>query len=222
MTNPLLDCSDLPAFDEIRPEHVTPAIDVLLADADAALERVVGPDVPPDFDAMSAVFTVATERLARAWRAVEHLTGVADTPELRAAYAENLPRDHRVLHAPGRRRAPVRQVPGASPPAPTPARLSPVRRKALANWLRDFKLGGADLRGAAEGALRGHPGTPGRAVAPVLRARARCHRRLRAVRARDRTRRRARGRDRGGARGRARPTAARAASSRCTSRATCR
>ena len=92
MKNPLLAHPDLAAFDEIRPGHVTPAMDVLLAEADAALERAVGPDVPPDFDAMSAIFTVATERLSRAWRAVEHLTGVADTPELRAVHAENLPR----------------------------------------------------------------------------------------------------------------------------------
>src|SRR5262249_55871770 len=92
MNNPLLQDSGLPAFAEIRPEFVTPAIDELLADANAALERVVGPDVPPDFDAMSAVFAVATERLSRAWRAVEHLTQVADTPALRAAHAENLPR----------------------------------------------------------------------------------------------------------------------------------
>ncbi len=35
---------------------------------------------------------VATERLGRAWGAVSHLNAVADTPELRAAYNENLPR----------------------------------------------------------------------------------------------------------------------------------
>ena len=147
MKNPLLDNPGLPAFDEIRPEFVTPAMDVLLAEADAALERVVGPDVPPDFDAMSAVFTVASERLSRAWRAVEHLTGVADTPELRAAHAENLPRVTEFFTRQGadeRLYAKYRAV-AASPEA---ARLGPVRAKALANWLRDFKLGGADLRGA--------------------------------------------------------------------------
>ena len=147
MKNPLLDNPGLPAFDEIRPEFVTPAMDVLLAEADAALERVVGPDVPPDFDAMSAVFTVASERLSRAWRAVEHLTGVADTPELRAAHAENLPRITEFFTRQGadeRLYAKYRAV-AASPEA---ARLGPVRAKALANWLRDFKLGGADLRGA--------------------------------------------------------------------------
>jgi oligopeptidase A len=147
MNNPLLQTGDLPAFDDIRPEFVTPAMDVLLAQADAALERVVGPDVAPDFDAMSAVFTVATERLSRAWRAVEHLTGVADTPELRAAHAENLPRITEFFTRQGadeRLYAKYRAVAAA----PDAARLGPVRRKALANWLRDFKLGGADLVGA--------------------------------------------------------------------------
>ena len=147
MKNPLLDNPGLPAFDEIRPEFVTPAMDVLLAEADAALERAVGPDVAPDYDAMSAVFTVATERLSRAWRAVEHLTGVADTPELRAAHAENLPRITEFFTRQGadeRLYAKYRAVDAGA----DAARLGPVRRKALANWLRDFKLGGADLRGA--------------------------------------------------------------------------
>jgi len=147
MNNPLLQIGGLPAFDDIRPEFVTPAMDVLLAEGDAALERVVGPEVAPDFDAMSAVFAVATERLSRAWRAVEHLTGVADTPELRAAHAENLPRITEFFTRQGadeRLYAKYRAVAAGA----DAARLSPVRRKALANWLRDFKLGGADLRGA--------------------------------------------------------------------------
>jgi oligopeptidase A len=146
MKNPLLQIGGLPAFADIRPEFVTPAMDELLADANAALERVVGPDVPPDFDAMSAVFTVATERLSRAWRAVEHLTGVADTPELRAVHAENLPRITEFFTRQGadeRLYAKYRAVAAGA----DEAGLSPVRRKALSNWLRDFKLGGADLAG---------------------------------------------------------------------------
>ena len=146
MKNPLLASPELVAFDEILPEHVTPAMDRLLAEADAALERVVGPDVAADFDAMSAVFAVATERLSRAWRAVEHLTAVADTPELRAVHADNLPRITEFFTRQGadeRLYAKYRAVAAGA----EAARLGPVRRKALSNWLRDFKLGGADLRG---------------------------------------------------------------------------
>ena len=68
--NPLLAITDLPRFDAIRPEHVAPAVDALLAQADAALEAVVGDAVPADWEAIAAVLSVATERLGKAWSAV--------------------------------------------------------------------------------------------------------------------------------------------------------
>ena len=40
MTNPLLDFSGLPRFDEIRAEHIAPAIDHLLAEAELETEIV--------------------------------------------------------------------------------------------------------------------------------------------------------------------------------------
>ena len=46
MSNPLLDSAALPRFDAIRPEHVAPALDALLAEADIALEKATGPEVP--------------------------------------------------------------------------------------------------------------------------------------------------------------------------------
>ena len=149
MTNPLLDTAGLPAFADIRPEHVTPALDVLLADARAALERAVGPDVPADYDALSAVLDVATERLGRAWGAVGHLNHVADTPELRAAYNANLPRVtefHTALGADERLYAKYKAL-AASPAA---AAMSAARRRALDNALRDFRLSGAELHGEAK------------------------------------------------------------------------
>jgi oligopeptidase A len=149
MDNPLLQTEALPAFDAIRPEHVTPAVDDLLARASAALERAVGPDVPADYDAMSAVLDVATERLSRAWGAVSHLNAVADTPALRAAYNDNLPKVtefHTRLGADERLYAKYKAI-AASPAA---ASLAPARRKALSNALRDFVLSGAELSGDAK------------------------------------------------------------------------
>ena len=148
MNNPLLKLDDLPAFDAIRPEHVSPAIDALLAQADAALLRVVSPEVPADYEALSAVLDVATERLGRGWGAVSHLNAVADTPALRAAYTENLPKVtefHTRLGANEALYAKYKAI-AASPAA---ALLPAPRRKALANALRDFVLSGAELQGAA-------------------------------------------------------------------------
>jgi oligopeptidase A len=136
--NPLLDTSGLPKFADIRPEHVTPALDRATSDAVAA-----------DYDALSAVLDVATERLGRAWGAVSHLNGVADTPALRAAYTENLPKVtefHTRLGSDERLFAKYRAVQAG----PGAARLGVARKKALANALRDFVLSGAELEGAAK------------------------------------------------------------------------
>ena len=146
--NPLLDDAGLPAFGAIRPEHVQPAVDALLRDAEAALERVTGDAVPADYDAMSSVLDVATERLERAWGAVRHLNAVADTPALRAAYVENLPRIvdfHTRLGADERLYAKYKVVLGAA----GAGALSAPRHQALANAVRDFVLGGAELQGEA-------------------------------------------------------------------------
>jgi oligopeptidase A len=149
MTNPLLQAGDLPAFADIRPEHVTPALDELLPAAEAALEKAVGPDVPAEYDALSAVLDVPLERLSRAWGAVGHLNAVANTPELRAAYNENLGRVtefHTKLGADERLYAKYKAV----ATAPSAAGLNPARRRALSNAMRDFVLSGAELQGEAK------------------------------------------------------------------------
>jgi oligopeptidase A len=151
--NPLLQTSGLMAFDAIAPAHVAPAIDEVLAQCDAALERAVSADVATDYDAMSAVLDVATERLGRAWGAVSHLNGVADTPELRAAYNEALPKVtafHTKLGADERLYAKYKAIAAADAKQPPAQQLSAARRQALAHALRDFVLSGAELQGAAK------------------------------------------------------------------------
>ena len=191
LMNPLLDFTDLPRFSDISPEHVTPAVDELLKAADAALERAVSDTVPAEYDALSAVLDVATERLGRAWGAVGHLNAVADRPELRAAYNENLPKItefYTRLGADERLYGKYKAV-KASPQAAT---LNPARQKALSNAMRDFVLSGAELQRRGQGAIRADPGAPGRDLAEVLRACAGRHRRLRLLRHRSRARGRAR------------------------------
>jgi len=145
--NPLLHGGEMPDFAAIRPEHVKPAIDLLLAEAEVALERAVGPEVPADHHALALVLDVPVERLRRTWSHVNHLQAVADTPALRAAHAEALPRitDFTTrLGADARLYAKYKAV-AASPAA---AAMTASQRKALADTLRDFVLGGAELQGA--------------------------------------------------------------------------
>ena len=147
--NPLLQPgSALPDFAAVRPEHVTPAVVQLLDDAEKALERAVSDAVPADYDALSATLDVPVERLMRVWHAVNHLQAVVDTPELRAAQAENLPRVTDFLTRLGadeRLYAKVKAI--AAHPKATD--LPPARRQALQHALRDFVLGGAELQGEA-------------------------------------------------------------------------
>jgi len=142
MTNPLLDFSDLPRFDQIRPEHVAPALDNLLASAESALETVTAPGFPAQWTAIANMLDVATERLGRAWGTVSHLNSVADTPEFRAAFNAVLPRVTEFwtrLGADDRLFAKYKAI--------DPASLNPEQRQAHRNALRNFVLGGAELTG---------------------------------------------------------------------------
>jgi len=145
--NPLLQQTEWPAFDAIRPEHVGPAIDELLQQAHAALELAVGPQVPADYDALSMVLDVPVEHLTTVWGHVSHLQAVADTPELRQAHADSLPR---VIEFTTRLGADERLYAKYKALAHGEAAnsLSPTRKKVLSDALRDFVLGGAELHGA--------------------------------------------------------------------------
>jgi oligopeptidase A len=145
-TNPLLQTDGLIDYAAIRPGHIGPAMAELLADAHAALERAVGPEVPADYDALSAVLDVATERLECAWGAVRNLNAVVNTPELRAAHNENLgpvTEFHTRLGADDRLFAKYKAVARGS------QALSAPRQRAVGNALRDFVLSGAELQGDA-------------------------------------------------------------------------
>ena len=145
MTNPLLQTTGLPLFDRIAPEHVAPAMDVLLADAEKALEAVTAADFPAEWKAIAQTLDVTTERLGMAWGAVSHLNSVADTPELRAAYNAALPRVTEFwtrLGSDERLYAKYKAIDAAP--------LNDEQKQARTNALRGFVLGGAELQGEAK------------------------------------------------------------------------
>jgi len=144
VTNPLLDFSNLPRFADIKPEHVTPAVDQLLRDNRILVERIAIAAGAPTWDSFVAPLDDANERLARAWGQVAHLNAVMNNPPLREAYNANLPKisqyytelsqDER-LYAKFKA---LRSAPGFD-------RLDREQQKIVDNELRDFRLGGAEL-----------------------------------------------------------------------------
>jgi oligopeptidase A len=144
IANPLLDFTGLPRFGEIRPEHVTPALDSLLETASAAVERAADPATPATWEHIVEAVERATEPLGRAWGVIGHLNAVADTPALRAAYGENLPRVTEFWSSVGQNLALYEKYKAIAASAAYPA-LSVERKKILDNALRDFRLSGAEL-----------------------------------------------------------------------------
>ncbi len=144
MVNPLLDFSQLPRFSQILPEHIGPAIDQLIAEARATIERLAAQDAAPAWESFVEPLDDANERLARAWAQVSHLNAVVNSPAMREAYNAALPKvtqfftelgqDQR-LHAGFR----ALRAAGAFDGYP------PARKRHVDNELRDFRLGGAEL-----------------------------------------------------------------------------
>ena len=142
MPNPLLDFSGLPRFSELKPAHVTPAIEALLAQARTAVARAEHSH--PVWEEFVTPLEDANERLGRAWGQVAHLHAVLDSPELRAAYNENLPKVTQYWTELGQNHALFEKYRALHASAAFAA-LAPARQRIVENALRDFRLGGAEL-----------------------------------------------------------------------------
>jgi oligopeptidase A len=140
--NPLLQFAGLPRFDQIKPEHVAPAIDELLAAGRDAVEAATA--ARPTWDEFVAPLEDANERLGRAWGQVAHLHAVMDSPALREAYNAALPRISQYWTELGQNLQLFQKYKELARSAEF-AGLSPARRKIVDNALRDFRLGGAEL-----------------------------------------------------------------------------
>jgi oligopeptidase A len=143
MANPLLDFSGLPRFAAIRAEHVAPAVDTLLAEGRATIERLAAV-ASPTWESFVEPLDDANERIARAWSQVSYLNAVMNTPELREAYNAALPKVTQFFSAQGqdeRLHAGFKAL-GASAGF---ERWPPARRRHVEIQLRDFRLGGAEL-----------------------------------------------------------------------------
>jgi oligopeptidase A len=142
--NPLLDFSGLPRFGEIRPEHVTPAVDALLDENRALVERCASAREAPAWEAFVAPLDDANERLSRAWGQVGHLNAVMNSPELREVYNANLPRISAYYTELSQDERLYAKFKGLRD-SPAFESLDRERRRIIDNELRDFRLGGAEL-----------------------------------------------------------------------------
>jgi oligopeptidase A len=151
--NPLLDFSGPIRFDALRVGHVTPAVDRLISAARAAVDAVALDSRPATWDNVAEPLAEPLDRLDRAWAAVRHLNAVVSTPELRGAYHANLPKItafHTDLAQDVRLFRRYRELAAS----PSFTGLDAARRRAVANELRDFRLGGAELPAPQQARLK--------------------------------------------------------------------
>jgi len=144
MSNPLLDFSGLPRFSAVRPEHIGPAVDPLVADGRATIERLAALDQVPTWENFVTPLDDANERLSRAWTQVSHLNAVLNSPEMRDAYNAALPKVTQFFSEQGQDQR-LHAGFKALRAAPSFESFSPARKRHVENELRDFRLGGAEL-----------------------------------------------------------------------------
>ncbi len=144
MSNPLLNQHDLPAFSKIRPEHVKPAVEQLLAESREQVELLLQSNTQYSWDNLIAPLETMDDRISRAWSPVSHMNSVVNSDALRDVYNECLPilseygtemGQHEGLYKAYRQIADGEEY----------TQLDMAQKKVIDNALRDFRLSGIDL-----------------------------------------------------------------------------
>lgn len=143
--NPLLQDFDLPPYSQIKPEHVEPAVDQILADSRAAIAKLLEQQqANPSWDGLVLALDELGARLGRAWSPVSHLNAVCNSPELRAAYEACLPKLSEYWTEMGQNK-PLFDAYDALAKSPAAEGFDVAQKTILEHALRDFRLSGIDL-----------------------------------------------------------------------------
>ncbi len=142
--NPLLQSFDLPPYSAIKPEHVEPAVDAILADNRAAIAALLDTPSAPSWSSLVLALDELGARLGQAWSPVSHLNAVCNSAELRSAYEACLPKLSEYYTEMGQNRA-LFQAYEALANSPEAAGFDVAQKTILEHTLRDFRLSGIDL-----------------------------------------------------------------------------
>jgi len=147
--NPLIKgiSTELPLFDQIRPEHVLPALEQALGMARQQVASLVTIE-DPAWETLMLPLEGIDEMLGRVWGPVTHLNAVCDSDEMRPVYQQGVAQmaewhtelaQNELLYAAMRR---VRNRTDFT-------MLNRERQQVVEHALRDFRLSGAELEGDA-------------------------------------------------------------------------
>jgi len=141
--NPLLNFDSLPHFSSIKPEHVLPALEKVLADCRAEVAELCLID-NPNWSSFAVKMEDLDEKISRVWSPVGHLNGVKDSPELRDAYQQGIKQLTAYSSEMGQNQALYQQFKTLKTSDEFDS-LSKAQKKIIENSLLDFVLSGAEL-----------------------------------------------------------------------------
>jgi len=145
MDNPLLNNThSLPAFSAIKPGHIEPAIDSILADLRSSLEKILDQDSCATWSGLVEPLDSMHDRLSRAWSPVQHMNAVVNSDALREAYNACLPKLSAYWSELGQNQR-LYQAFKSLAEGPEFSLLDTAQQRVIENALRDFKLSGVAL-----------------------------------------------------------------------------
>ncbi len=142
MSNPLLELDRLPAFSQIKPAHIEPAIDELLQINREEIAKLLTNKGNFSWKNLVEPIELLEDRLSRAWSPVSHMNSVINSEELREAYNACLPKLSEYGTEMGQNEALFHAYEYV---AANDQSLNSSQKKVMQNALRDFHLSGVDL-----------------------------------------------------------------------------
>jgi oligopeptidase A len=147
-SNPLLrPATTLPAFDEIRPEHVVPGIRALVKEVEGMLEALER-EVKPGWDTLIDPLERMQDRLGFGFGIVDHLMSVRNSPPLREGYDVVEPEVVKLLTRIGQSQ-PIYRGLVALRDGAAGKNLDPAQRRVVEKLIQEAELSGVALEGAA-------------------------------------------------------------------------
>lgn len=144
MNNPLLEPYVLPPFSEIRPEHVEPAIDKVLADARSQIDTLLQGLTEPSWETLVVPMEALDVTIDRVWSPVSHMNSVVNSEDLRKAYNACLPKLSEFATELGQNEA-LYHAYKKLQQGPEYLKLDTAQKKVIDNAVRDFRLSGVEL-----------------------------------------------------------------------------
>tara|TARA_B100000787_G_scaffold3669_1_gene2772 strand:+ start:509 stop:2548 length:2040 start_codon:yes stop_codon:yes gene_type:complete len=144
MNNPLLENEALPAFSEILPEHVEPALDEVLKQAKLAVNDLLSTMKIPTWETLVIPMEELDARIHQVWSPVSHLNSVMNSEELREAYNACLPKLSEFGTELGQNEG-LYDAYKAIASSEQYQDFDVAQKKVIDNSLRDFRLSGVEL-----------------------------------------------------------------------------